>query len=214
MRGGFLRERSRAGAVRSARHNRVSMKRREERAEKRVRRVGRNDPCPCGSGRKAKRCCGVPSGPGEESLGRAYLAEQVRSVVPTLLTIPELETKRLLRELPDLPALDLSLVLRLPGLLTPELGRLLDAVADEDEIAFDDAIDAALAQVDTVANRVALARAVVALRDAGRIEPRLAAIALVDLERTQGVLSASLIEAAAIATGQTRTPGGLLVAAA
>jgi preprotein translocase subunit SecA len=23
-----------------------------------VRRVGRNDPCPCGSGRKYKRCCG------------------------------------------------------------------------------------------------------------------------------------------------------------
>jgi hypothetical protein len=23
-------------------------------------RVGRNDPCPCGSGRKFKRCCGAP----------------------------------------------------------------------------------------------------------------------------------------------------------
>ena len=22
-------------------------------------RVGRNDPCPCGSGRKSKRCCGA-----------------------------------------------------------------------------------------------------------------------------------------------------------
>jgi hypothetical protein len=177
-------------------------------------KIGRNDPCPCGSGRKAKRCCGVPSGPGEESLGRVYLAEQVKTVLPTLLTIPELETKRLVREVADLPALDLSLVLRLPNVLTPELGRLLDAVADEDELAFDDALDAALAQIDTVAARVALARAVVALRDAGRIEPRLAAIALVDLERAEGLLSASLIEAAAIATGQARTPGGLLVAAA
>lgn len=177
-------------------------------------KVGRNDPCPCGSGRKAKRCCGVPSGPGEESLGRAYLAEQARAALPTLLRMSELETKRLLRELADLPALDLSLVVRLPDLLTPELGRLLDAVAGDGELAVDDALDEALAEVDTIRARVALARAVIGLRDAGRIEARLAAIALVDLERTQMVLGASLLEAAAIATGQARTPGGLLVAAA
>lgn len=154
-------------------------------------KIGLGDPCPCGSGRKAKRCCGVPSGPGEESLGRAFLAAQARSVIPTVLAIPELETKRLLRELADLPALDLSLVLPLPDLLTPELGRLLDAVADEDEIALDDALEEVLARVDTVATRVAL----------------------VDLERAQTLLAASLVEAAAIATGRVRTPGGLLVAA-
>lgn len=28
---------------------------------KRERSVGRNDPCPCGSGRKYKRCCGKAS---------------------------------------------------------------------------------------------------------------------------------------------------------
>lgn len=177
-------------------------------------KLGRNDPCLCASGRKAKRCCGVPSGPGEESLGRAYLAGQVRAALPTLLGMSELETTRLLRELADLPSLDLSLVLRLPGLLTPELGRLLDAVAADDELALDDALEEALAQVDTVPSRVDLARAVVALRDAGRIERRLAALALVDLERTRTVLAASLLEAAAIATGQARTPAGLYVAAA
>ncbi len=30
-------------------------------AEK-ARTTGRNDPCPCGSGRKYKRCCGVVTG--------------------------------------------------------------------------------------------------------------------------------------------------------
>lgn len=27
------------------------------------RRTGRNEPCPCGSGKKAKRCCGTKSNP-------------------------------------------------------------------------------------------------------------------------------------------------------
>ncbi len=27
----------------------------------RVQKVGRNDPCPCGSGRKHKKCCGAKS---------------------------------------------------------------------------------------------------------------------------------------------------------
>lgn len=29
--------------------------------QRNVNRVGRNDPCPCGSGKKAKKCCGVAS---------------------------------------------------------------------------------------------------------------------------------------------------------
>ncbi len=28
-------------------------------AQRTVQRVGRNDPCPCGSGKKAKKCCGI-----------------------------------------------------------------------------------------------------------------------------------------------------------
>lgn len=46
-------------------------------------------------------------------------------MLPSLMCISEHETKQLLHELADLPPLDLSLVLRLPDLLTPELGRLL-----------------------------------------------------------------------------------------
>lgn len=29
--------------------------------QRNVTRIGRNDPCPCGSGKKAKKCCGVES---------------------------------------------------------------------------------------------------------------------------------------------------------
>ena len=35
---------------------------------------GRNQPCPCGSGRKTKHCCGEQRGPSEEQLARAHVA--------------------------------------------------------------------------------------------------------------------------------------------
>jgi hypothetical protein len=177
-------------------------------------KVGRNDPCPCGSGRKAKRCCGVGGGPGPESLARAFLAAEARAAAPALLDVTDAELDRLADQLLELPALDLSLVARLPALLGPELARLLDAVADDDPDAVDDALPAARARLDCLERRAELARAVLALRDAGRIPPRLAALALLDLEGGgRALLSASLLRAAAIATGQARTPGGLLVAA-
>jgi predicted transcriptional regulator len=175
--------------------------------------IGRNDPCPCGSGRKVKRCCGVRRGPGAEDLARAELGRALRAALPDLVGIGPSELHELVGELEDLPALDLSLVLRLPDLLTPELARLLDAVADDDDFLLEPALEAALAQVATQAARAALARAVLALRDAGRIRPRLAAVALLDLAHGETLVAASLLEAAAIATGRAATPGGLRVAA-
>ncbi len=175
--------------------------------------IGRNEPCPCGSGRKVKRCCGVRRGPGAEDLARAELAGALQQALPHLLDCDEAELDALLDELEELPALDLSLVLRLPDLLTPELARLLDAVAADDDLLAERALEAALAQVATQAARAALARAVVALRDRGRIRPRLAAVALLNLARGETLVAASLLEAAAIATGRAATPGGLRVAA-
>ena len=35
---------------------------------------GRNQPCPCGSGRKTKHCCGEHRGPSEDQLARAHVA--------------------------------------------------------------------------------------------------------------------------------------------
>lgn len=52
--------------------------------------VRRNEPCPCGSGRKRKRCCGAPggvAGPGEPAAGTRVTrltAEQVEEVRRTL----------------------------------------------------------------------------------------------------------------------------------
>ncbi len=177
--------------------------------------LGRNDPCLCGSGRKAKRCCGVSRGPGEEELARAFLAVEARRAAPTLMGSTVADLRELYDDLVELPSLDLSLALRLPDLFPPELCRLLEAVEDDDPDAGEEALPAALARADTLEARASLARAVLALRDAGRVDPRVAAFALVDLEGGgHALLTASLIQAAAIATGAARTPGGLLVAAA
>jgi hypothetical protein len=54
------------------------------RCELSVAKVGRNQPCPCGSGRKAKRCCGIEGGPSEQSLARAYLAHAAREAAADL----------------------------------------------------------------------------------------------------------------------------------
>ena len=176
---------------------------------------GRNEPCPCGSGRKAKRCCGVSRGPGPEALARAFLADEARRAFPELAGLSKGELRALLDELIELPSLDLSLVLPLPGLVTPAFSRLLDAVADDDDDELDDALPDALARVDTVEARAGLGRALLALRDRGRVGPRVAALALVDLEGGgEALLTASLLQATAIAAGVERTPGGLLVAAA
>ena len=45
---------------------------------------GRNQPCPCGSGRKVKRCCGEQRGPTEQQLARAHVAVLARHAAPDL----------------------------------------------------------------------------------------------------------------------------------
>ncbi len=94
---------------------------------------GRNQPCPCGSGRKTKHCCGQQRGPSEEQLARAHLATLAHDAVHDL-DRPLRRSARASsgRSLFDLPTIDLSLHVKLPELITPELQRLRDAVADDD----------------------------------------------------------------------------------
>ena len=64
---------------------------------------GRNELCPCGSGRKVKRCCGQRRGPGEEDLARAYLAHQGRAAARHLRGLDDDELGDLFDELFELP---------------------------------------------------------------------------------------------------------------
>jgi hypothetical protein len=175
---------------------------------------GRNDPCPCGSGRKVKRCCGQHRGPGENDLARAYLAHQARVAAHRLRHLDDDELHDLFDELFDLPELDLALTITLPQLLTPDLQHLFDAIKADDVDAGDDVILTILDQLDTPVERTRLARAVLKLRDSRRLDSLLAAAAIVDLDsRSRLLLRASLIHAAFIHTGRLRTPGGLRLAA-
>jgi len=177
-------------------------------------RVGRNDPCPCGSGRKAKRCCAIPRGPSEEQLARALIARHARRAAPALAPLDVGELRVLFDALADLPARDLSLLVPLPELVSPELARLYQAIRADDPDAAEDVFPSVLGVVDTPQTRARLATAIADLAHAGRLERRLAAVALIDLDSDSDMLlRASVIQAALVATGAARTPGGLFVAA-
>ena len=177
-------------------------------------RVGRNQPCPCGSGRKTKRCCGQKRGPSEPDLATARLAHHATHAARTLAHLSERRLLELFHKLPDLPERDLTLLVELPDLVSPELARLYQAIRDDDIDHADELLPAMLERIDTPQARARLADAVADLNAAGRIDPLLAAAAHIDLDSRPGLLiRASLIQAAALAAGATRTPGGLLLAA-
>jgi len=111
--------------------------------------AGRNERCDCGSGRKAKRCCGVRRGPSEADLARAFLAGQARSAARTLRACSDEELDDLQAEMLELPTVDTSLQLPLPRLLTPDVDRLLVAIEEGDLDEIDAALPAVLARVDT-----------------------------------------------------------------
>jgi SEC-C motif len=177
--------------------------------------VGRNQRCPCGSGVKAKRCCGVRRGPSEAQLAKVFLREQCRVASPLLRrVINDVDDLiELYATVAELPSLDLSCQLRLPRMLSRELERLRSAIASDDVDEIEEALPDALVQVDTPLVRAGLARAVLALRDAGRITDEVAAAALLDLDSdADALVRAALVAALAVDCGAARTPAGLVLA--
>lgn len=175
---------------------------------------GRNQPGPCGSGRKTKRCCGQTRGPSEGQLARARLAALAHDAVEELIGLSDHALDPLWENLFDLPAVDLSLHVTLPELIGPDLQRLREAIADDDPDWGWDALTAVTKHIDTPQQRAKLADALIQLRDHGRITRRQAAYAIYDLNsRSTRLIAASVIEAVAVSVGANRTPGGLQTAA-
>src|SRR6266536_2639064 len=160
---------------------------------------GRNDRCPCGSGKKVKRCCGVRRGPSEDELAKAFLAVEARMAGGVLEDLDDEELADLFHEVVNLPSTDGSLRWSLPGLWTPELDRLSRALADEDPEAVHASLPVVLSRLDTPRGRARLVRAVLARRDAGAVSAKLAAMAVVDLAGgASSLVRASVLEAVAV----------------
>ena len=175
-------------------------------------KAGRNEPCECGSGRKAKRCCGVKSGPSEESLARAFLAHNCREAARDLRRLSDAELAELFEGLWDLPAAHLSLQVELPKLHSPALNRLCDAVAEEDPDP--ELLETVVGAIDTPTERARLARAAIAQAETKVIDEKLANAALLDLgSESRRLLRAGLLQAVAVRVGVARTPAGVLLAA-
>jgi hypothetical protein len=175
---------------------------------------GRNQPCPCGSGRKTKRCCGQTRGPAADQLARAHVAQLARRAIPDLAGLSDHALDDLWEGLMDLPSVDLSLLVTLPKLISPDLQRLRESIEHDDPDWGWDALTAVHRQIDTPLQRARLADAIVRLRDQHRINRRQAAYALLDLStRSTRLVGASLLEAVAVSVGVSRTPGGLHIAA-
>ena len=174
-------------------------------------KIKRNEPCPCGSGNKAKRCC---YGPTKFVDIRIMPLEMSQDALEVLAGTEKIEMRALFDRLLDLPELDLSLQVPLPGILTSEIARAVRALRDDDGDEFDRALAQVVPLVDTVERRIDLAHAVIALRDQGRIRSKLAAIAVFELDRPESsFFISSVAESIAVLAGEQRTPTGLVVAA-
>jgi SEC-C motif len=175
---------------------------------------GRNQPCPCGSGRKTKRCCGQQRGPSSEQLAHAHLATLAHDAVHDLAELSDDALEILWEGLFDLPTIDLALHVKLPELITPELQRLQDAVAEDDPDRGWDELRAVTDQIDTPQQRARLADAIIHLRAQHRLTRTQAAYAIYHLNtQSQHLLAASLTHTIAVTAGANRTPGGLQIAA-
>jgi hypothetical protein len=174
--------------------------------------IGRNQPCRCGSRKKTKHCCGVPHGPSDTELAKAFLATQARHAARRLVRLSEDELHELFEKMLDLPEEYLSLQLPLPKLLSPELEALRYAIDDDADTA-DEHLAPALKQVDNPLQRARLARAVIDLADDGAIDNLVADTAIVDLDShdTSALMRTSLLHALSVSVGASRTPAGLLV---
>ena len=173
-------------------------------------KVKRNGPRPCGSGQKAKRCCRAPT---QVVDARIIPPELLADLLVELSGTSKIEMYSLFDQLVSLPELDLSLQVPLPVIRTPDIDRAVRALMEDDTDEFDNALSQVMAVVDTVYNRLLLARAVVILRDAGKISQKLAALAVIELDReTSTFFMSSVAESLSLLAGDRRTPSGLLVA--
>lgn len=147
-------------------------------------------------------------------MAKALLAGLVTPAALALAHFTREEVEALHTLMIELPRLDSSLQVAMPRLVTPEVNAVLDAIDDDDVDALEAAVPPVVSRVDTPLERARLARAVIALRDAGRIPAPVAATALLDLAspKLNALTTSGLVQPAGVMVGAARTPAGLLPA--
>ena len=177
-------------------------------------RQGRNERCGCGSGKKAKYCCGSWRGPSPEALDEAFIATALRD--SHLALIGATVSRRVdeyLEELVGLPAQFPGLGVELPWLVDLEFEALLHACSIGDNQGMDETVPEVARRYQAVLERARLARELVRLRDEGTLSRFLVAVGIFDLSRTPSVLvEAAVLQAAKVRAGVARTASGLLIA--
>jgi len=144
---------------------------------------------------------------------KAILARLQPVVAQALAGFDKEQFRELYDEMLFLPELDVSLHMRLPLILTPELEDAMDSLTHQDQDDFDEAVHTAAHTLDTFERRLELAEAVLALRDKGLVRPEIAAVAVFDLNHEDSaLLLASLVQAIAVRNGSEATPTGLVLA--
>lgn len=178
-------------------------------------RQGRNGQCRCGSGKKAKFCCGSWRGPSPESLDEAFIATALRETHLALVGVRVSgRAEEYLEDLVELPGRFPGLGVELPRLVDLDLEALLHSCSIGDGQGLDEALAKVARRFHTASQRARLAREVLRLRDEEGLSRFLAALAIFDLSRTEaGVLvEAAVLHAARVRTGLERTASGLLIA--
>ncbi len=166
------------------------------------RRVLRKRPCACGSGRPARDCCGRFRRVAERDAALAYLARQARQARDLIGPFSPAALAGLQREAATLPDRCDAFTAALRMAKAPvgaDLRRLARAMSG----ARRGALEVALAGADSPQARVAVAKALVALREAGSVDEHLAAAALVGLVAPRSALTeAALLVAAGTLAGE------------
>jgi hypothetical protein len=158
-------------------------------------KVGRNDPCPCGSGRKVKHCCGVQRGPSEEDAANAFLSELFEDARGVLKNVPKAEFIAIGQAWCMRAATYPELRVRLPD-DSPAVERLTQALMDGDKPGSRAPFEEVLQEVDTPVERARLVHAVHALMGEGVVDVIEAAVAAFELSTTsREMLRAWLMDA-------------------
>ena len=143
-------------------------------------KIGRNDPCPCGSGRKTKYCCSAPADVADRDDSQFLDELSSRGHEELDKLCPDCQTEVWLDVL-DLPDIEEACRLVVLAPRPASVLRLGAALRRGDTDAVADELPVALREVDRPSARASVADGVLELEAAGRVRPAVAEAALADL---------------------------------